>query len=1057
MKSFLFFLIFLIKLRFSTELSPAYETAYACERKFLKINCPHKNFISVVRANFGRFSITICNEHGNVDWSVNCASQQSFSVLSKNCAGFSNCSISATTEIFGDPCPGTLKYLEVHYKCLSSISSTTTVSRPPTTISRPQPQLFFTTTTKTTTMATTTATVPTTTTTTTAGTTTTTHLSTSFIQSTSTGIVASTRTVPTTISCPAKRSRGLFWNQTTVNELSVQPCPGGATGIAKWRCRMEKRNGENIELGVWFPETPELTQCRSVWLNSLEIRVGKKENSLISIAGELAQVTKKTPLYGGDLLVSTKIIQVISEKFSYDIETFPDQKQRENIIIELLHLVLSTCSNLLAAEKENSWKDLSEDDQRRVAGFLLSGLEDNAFLLAEAISRERRNFLQTGGENIFVEIRVLETKSILTHEIFPDKDRFWNETVTQNEISLPKQSLIENSDGGLVRIVFSTFNRLEEILKFDGEKKIISKVISASLGKGRHIQLSQPIKIRFRHLSSENVTNPVCVFWNFIEHTWSTDGCHLIDTNRTHSTCQCNHLTNFALLAEEMDTNSIFLNTSLVAFFTKDVRVLLYISIGVVAIFTTISACTLKLFESTRKCILKNFYICLVFLELTFLIGIEQSESSVFCGFTTVFVHSFCLSTIAWFSFHGYYFYKRNIAISKKNLDQQTQSEHLQSTNNLPFYLLSYGLSFSIVAISLFLKPDAYTRNDFCVLLEDDGPFFYAVFLIPAVLYFSIGIGLAIYGLLISKSTTDYQKNREKNNLRRLKFDLQCSLFFLTVFVLNLIFAFLCVRYWNDHNDHFQLNSYLFVTCNSTMGMLVFVLHCIQNEKIRLEYGKYVDKKTWIPRCLRCSTESMNSNISCQQQQTVEAIQPSNFLGDRAEALDISGGESPRPTSAGNVELNLNFAQRSSNASPSTSVSSEIVNLSGGKPYYQPHYYATTSRRILHHHYHHHQQQQTSHNYQLDYAPINENRNINFRRNDDEKSFYYDGKAFSKGKIWRGKLESENPRENEEFYLKNVQRKPLNISFQKITTLPGTYNRENFLDDPVYEEICSGR
>lgn len=228
-------------------------------------------------------------------------------------------------------------------------------------------------------------------------------------------------------------------------------------------------------------------------------------------------MTKKTPLYGGDLLVSTKIIQVISEKFSYDIETFPDQKQRENIIVELLHLVLSTCSNLLSAEKKNSWKDLSEDDQRRVAGFLLSGLEDNAFLLAEAISRERRNFLQTGGENIFVEIRVLETKSILTHEIFPDKDRFWNETITQNEISLPKQSLIENADGGLVRIVFSTFNRLEEILKFDGEKKINSKVISASLGKGRHIQLSQPIKIRFRHLSTENFTNPVCVFWNFIE------------------------------------------------------------------------------------------------------------------------------------------------------------------------------------------------------------------------------------------------------------------------------------------------------------------------------------------------------------------------------------------------------------------------------------------------------------------------------------------------------------------------------------------------------------
>lgn len=128
--------------------------------------------------------------------------------------------------------------------------------------------------------------------------------------------------------------------------------------------------------------------------------------------------------------------------------------------------------------------------------------------------------------------------------------------------------------------------------------------------------------------------------------------------------------------------------------------------------------------------------------------------------------------------------------------------------------------------------------------------------------------------------------------------------------------------------------------------------------------------------------------------------------------------------------------------------------MSNYKPYYQPHYYATTSRRVLHHHYH--QQHQGHQNYQLDYGHFNENRNINLRRN-DEKSCYYDGKAFSKSKLWSGKVESENSKESEELYLKHIQRKPLNISFQKITTLPGTCNRDNFLDDPVYEEICSAR
>lgn len=44
-----------------------------------------------------------------------------------------------------------------------------------------------------------------------------------------------------------------------------------------------------------------------------------------------------------------------------------------------------------------------------------------------------------------------------------------------------------------------------------------SKVISASLGKGRHIQLSQPIRLILKHLKVDNVTNPACVFWNYID------------------------------------------------------------------------------------------------------------------------------------------------------------------------------------------------------------------------------------------------------------------------------------------------------------------------------------------------------------------------------------------------------------------------------------------------------------------------------------------------------------------------------------------------------------
>lgn len=60
---------------------PRYDTAYACEGKTLTIACRPGEQIHLIRANYGRFSITICNDHGNTEWSVNCMSPKSLRVL----------------------------------------------------------------------------------------------------------------------------------------------------------------------------------------------------------------------------------------------------------------------------------------------------------------------------------------------------------------------------------------------------------------------------------------------------------------------------------------------------------------------------------------------------------------------------------------------------------------------------------------------------------------------------------------------------------------------------------------------------------------------------------------------------------------------------------------------------------------------------------------------------------------------------------------------------------------------------------------------------------------
>lgn len=53
-------------------------------------------------------------------------------------------------------------------------------------------------------------------------------------------------------------------------------------------------------------------------------------------------------------------------------------------------------------------------------------------------------------------------------------------------------------------------------------------------------------------LQKEHYYNPNCSFWNYSERSmmgyWSTQGCKLLETNKSHTTCSCSHLTNFAIL-----------------------------------------------------------------------------------------------------------------------------------------------------------------------------------------------------------------------------------------------------------------------------------------------------------------------------------------------------------------------------------------------------------------------------------------------------------------------------------------------------------------------------
>ncbi|XP_073730925.1 L-rhamnose-binding lectin CSL3-like [Misgurnus anguillicaudatus] len=92
-----------------------------CESDTANLHCDQGR-IKVLSANYGRTNSATCSG-GKPAYqisNVQCTQSSSLSVLTSQCDGQTNCSISASNSVFGDPCVGTYKYLDVSYICIPS-------------------------------------------------------------------------------------------------------------------------------------------------------------------------------------------------------------------------------------------------------------------------------------------------------------------------------------------------------------------------------------------------------------------------------------------------------------------------------------------------------------------------------------------------------------------------------------------------------------------------------------------------------------------------------------------------------------------------------------------------------------------------------------------------------------------------------------------------------------------------------------------------------------------------------------------------------------------------
>ena len=136
----------------------------------------------------------------------------------------------------------------------------------------------------------------------------------------------------------------------------------------------------------------------------------------------------------------------------------------------------------------------------------------------------------------------------------------FNDSVPQassSSISIPRtifnESTITNSSRHQ-RIIFILYKKTSFFkVSLEDTKKTSSRlnsfVIAGSIKELSVANLSNPVKITLQSVARGDTNSTLCSYWNFTLGNWSQEGCmfkRVLSDGRI--LCNCNHLTNFAML-----------------------------------------------------------------------------------------------------------------------------------------------------------------------------------------------------------------------------------------------------------------------------------------------------------------------------------------------------------------------------------------------------------------------------------------------------------------------------------------------------------------------------
>ncbi|XP_077439716.1 adhesion G protein-coupled receptor L2 isoform X20 [Vanacampus margaritifer] len=652
--------------------------------------------------------------------------------------------------------------------------------------------------------------------------------------------------------CEATERRDIMWPQTQRGMLVERPCPKGTRGTASYLCV--------LSTGAWHPKGPDLSNCTSHWVNQVAQKIRSGENAA-NLANELAKHTKN-PIYAGDVSSSVRLMEQLVDILDAQLQelrpsekdsagrSFNKLQKRERTCRAYMKAIVDTVNNLLRPEALKSWQDMNSTEQTHAATMLLDTLEEGAFVFADNLMEPA--IVKVPADNIILDVYVLSTDGQVQDFKFPQTNK------GGISIQLSANTIKLNSRNGVAKLVFVLYKNLGQFLSTENATiqmasdaygrnvSVNSDIIAASINKeSSRVFINDPVIFTLEHIDMEHYFNSNCSFWNYSERSmmghWSTQGCKLLETNKTHTSCSCSHLTNFAIL---MAHRKISVNRQHELLLTVITRVGIVVSLVCLSM-SIFTFCFFRGLQSDRNTIHKNLCINLFLAELIFLIGIDMTEPRIGCAIIAGILHFFFLASFSWMCLEGVQLYLMLVEVFESEYSRKKY-----------YYASGYLFPAIVVGVSAAIDYGSYGTEKACWLSVDNH--FIWSFIGPVTFIIMLNLIFLVITMykMVKHSTT---LKPDSSRLENIKSWVMGAFALLCLLGLTWSFGLFFI------NEASIVMAYLFTIFNAFQGMFIFIFHCLLQKKVRKEYSKCF-RHTYC--CGRLPTESSHGSAKTSTTRT---------------------------------------------------------------------------------------------------------------------------------------------------------------------------------------------